>query len=173
MYVQIYIHTCICTCTCTCIYVCIYVYVYIHMCVYIYIYIYIYMCIHTRLHIYIYIYIYIHTYIYTYIHIARGGAEHPSCAESERPRGRVGERLAADLLSLLYIYIYTYMSMLPKHYIISLTQDDADSWDRREVRAPALLRMLRPISLLRSSPLRLLDSNSDDTYIKLLCNPFV
>ena len=129
--------------------------------IYIYIYLYIYICIHTYIYmIYTDMYIYIYTYIHTHIHIHT--------------------HIDTHIHIYIYIYMYTYNMIIYVHimlwyttimwllivciYVISIAEELADLEDCQKCLRAAFARIgadtsgIRPISLLRLSLLRLLDS---------------
>ena len=84
---------------------------------------------HTYIHTYIYIYIYIYIHIHIHIHI------------------------------YIYIYIYTYSTyvlLCLSLYVCLYVSDDSEY---KVTKSPSVRKLLRPISLLRLSLLRLPDSD--------------
>ena len=126
-------------------YVYIYIYTYIH--IYIHIYMYIYICIHVYVYIYIHTYVYTHMYVYVcmyiYIYICRWWC---MC-----------------VYIYIYIFIHTYIRICSAPSLPS-SQGGAHSQESRArgILSSCLARAwceVRPISLLRSSLKRLLDSS--------------
>ena len=170
MYIYIYI------------YVCIYIYIYIIIqYIYIYMYIMYYMC--------VYIYIYTHIYIYIYIYVHKGeGIPRPTgnFPEISSQRffvcglsvpGYISRPAVLRLRFHIYIYIYIYSFSRPAIFISfcarlardtrcsamsGLTADAAilhKSRARGNIMSHLARPIVRPISLLRLSLLRFLDSN--------------